>query len=121
MSAELTDIAANLAAELPFLATENLMMAAAQQGADRQDVHEIIRRHSLEAARRVKTEAAKNDLLERLQQETVFQGLDLKQVTDPSTLTGRAPQQVDAFIEQMVTPIRDRYRDQLGYKSEAKV
>lgn len=114
-------IAANLAAELPFLATENLMMAAVQAGADRQDVHEVIRRHSQEVARLVKTEAAKNDLLERLQQETLFKGIDVSRVTDPSTLIGRAPEQVDAFIETVVVPIRARYKDHLGYQAELKV
>ncbi len=107
-------IAANLAAELPFLATENLMMAAVQHGADRQEVHEVIRRHSQVVARRVKMEAAANDLLQRLQSEPIFQDVNVTQATDPSRLVGRAPQQVDTFIEQVVEPIRRRYGDALG-------
>lgn len=114
-------IAANLRAELPFLATENLMMAAVKHGADRQEVHEIIRRHSQAAAKRVKMEGASNDLLERLQGEPVFQKVDIEQAIDPSSLVGRAPQQVDTFIEQVVEPVRARYKDQLGYDPQAKV
>ena len=114
-------IAANLAAELPFLATENLMMAAVKHGADRQEVHEIIRRHSQAAAKRVKMEGASNDLLERLRSESVFQGVDMEGAIDPSSLVGRAPQQVDTFVEQVVEPVRTRYKDRLGYDPQAKV
>ena len=114
-------IAANLAAELPFMATENLLMAAVQQGADRQEVHEIIREHSQAAARRVKSEGAPNDLLDRLGKEPVFEGIDLAATLDPGRFIGRAPQQVDRFIEEVVTPIRQQYSDQLGYEPKLKV
>lgn len=106
-------VAKNLMAELPFMASENLMMAAVQRGADRQDVHELIRRHSQAAALRVKSEGADNDLLDRLRDESVFAGIDLGAVLNPSQFVGRAPQQVDAFINDVVEPIRARYREQL--------
>jgi len=114
-------IEANLAAELPFMATENLLMAAVQNGADRQEVHEVIREHSQAAAQRVKAEGQANDLLDRLAGEKVFAGIDLQAVLDPSQFIGRAPQQVDQFIEQVVTPIRKRYADQLQYDPDLKV
>ncbi|MEX0774220.1 MAG: adenylosuccinate lyase [Phycisphaeraceae bacterium] len=114
-------IAANLAAELPFMATENLMMAAVRSGGDRQEVHETIRRHSQAAAQRVKADGAPNDLLDRLAAEPAFTGVDLSTVLDPSRYVGRAPQQVEAFIAQVVTPIRRRYRQALKYKPTLKV
>ena len=104
-------IEANLAAELPFMATENLLMAAVRGGADRQDAHEVIRRHSQAAAERVKREAAANDLLERLRAEPTFEGIDLSAATDPSRFIGLAPEQVDRFLAEVVEPIRKRYPD----------
>jgi len=114
-------IAANLAAELPFMATEDLMMAAVRNGADRQEVHELIRRHSQEAAKRVKAEGADNDLLDRLAGEAAFKGIDLDAVLDPAMYVGRAPQQTDQFIEQVVEPIRKRYAAELDYEPQLKV
>ncbi len=114
-------IAAHLNAELPFMATENLMMAAVERGADRQAVHELIRCHSQTAAARVKLEGADNDLLDRLAGEDVFAGIDLRGVLDGSKLVGRAPQQVDAFVQQVVKPIRERYKDRLGYEPGVRV
>lgn len=111
----------NLMAELPFMATENLMMAAVKKGADRQDMHELIRVHSQAAAHRVKSEAKDNDLLERLAKEPVFQGVDMEALIDPAQFVGRSPQQVDAFIHDIVTPIRNRYAGKLGSKPEIKV
>lgn len=114
-------VVANLERELPFMATENLMMAAVRQGADRQEVHEVIRAHAQEAAQRVKAEGADNDLLDRLEAEPTFNGIDLKAELAPEKFVGRAPQQVDAFIEQVVDPIRKRYADTLGQSTELKV
>ncbi len=96
-------------------------MAAVQRGADRQAVHEIIRQHSQSAAQRVKEQGASNDLLERLGREKLFQGVDLKGVLEPSKFVGRAPQQVDQFLAEVVEPIRKRYRAELGYTPELKV
>lgn len=114
-------IAANLAAELPFMATENLLMAAVSRGADRQEMHEVIRKHSQAAAQRVKMEGVSNDLLDRLRTEPAFQGIDVSAVLDPSRFVGRAPEQVDAFIREVVAPIRKRYRDVLGQRPELRV
>lgn len=111
----------NLMAELPFMATENLMMAAVKAGADRQDVHELIRRHSQAAAHRVKAEAKDNDLLDRLRDEAVFKGIDMSDVMDPGKYVGRSPEQVDEFIVAVVEPVRARYRDRLGYKPQINV
>src|SRR5690606_28904826 len=77
-------IEANLRAELPFMATENLLMAAVQQGGDRQELHEVIRRHSQAAAQRVKAEGAANDLLDRLRADPAFAKVDIDAAMDPS-------------------------------------
>ncbi|MEX2671988.1 MAG: adenylosuccinate lyase [Phycisphaeraceae bacterium] len=114
-------IEANLNRELPFMATENLLMAAVKAGADRQEVHEVIRTHSQAAAERVKREGAENDLLDRLESEPTFKGIDLRAELDGRKFVGRAPQQVDAFIEEVVEPIRKRYADQLDARVELKV
>jgi len=114
-------VASNLDKELPFMATENLMMAAVQRGGDRQEVHEVIRAHSQEAAQRVKSEGQDNDLLERLAAEPAFQGVDLRAELDASKFVGRAPQQVAAFVRGVVDPIRERYHGDLGSEPELKV
>jgi adenylosuccinate lyase len=114
-------IRANLERELPFMATEELLMAAVQRGHDRQEIHEVIRRHSQTAAERVKAEGADNDLLERLSKEKCFSGIDLAAALDPARFIGRAPEQVDAFIELIVEPIRRRYEDRLEQNVELKV
>ncbi|MEO1236651.1 MAG: adenylosuccinate lyase, partial [Planctomycetota bacterium] len=114
-------IAANLAAELPFMASENLMMAAVQRGGDRQELHEVIRTHSQAAAARVKSEGRPNDLLDRLRGEPAFEGVDLDAALDPSSFVGRAPEQVDAFVAEVVGPIRERYADALAYDPALKV
>ena len=103
----------NLAAELPFMATENLLMAAVQAGGDRQELHEVIRAHSQAAAQRVKAEAADNDLLDRLKDEPAFATLDLDGVLDPANYIGLAPEQVNTFIADIVEPMRQRYADTL--------
>jgi len=114
-------IAANLAAELPFMASENILMAAVKQGGDRQTLHEVIRQHSQAAAQRVKQEGAANDLLDRLKSDENFRGIDLAAVLDPSQYVGLAPHQVDAFLADVVDPIRVRYRDALKYDPALKV
>jgi len=102
-------IASHLQAELPFMATENLLMAAAARGGDRQDLHERIRQHSQAAAGVVKQQGAPNDLIERLSADPSFQGLDFAAAMDPANFIGRAPQQVDEFLSEVVTPILKRY------------
>jgi adenylosuccinate lyase len=114
-------VQASVNAELPFMATEEILMAAVRAGGDRQKVHEIIRRHSQAAGQRVKQEGCANDLLDRLAGEAEFSKINLKNLLDPRQFVGRAPEQVDQFVQQVVEPIRARYRDQLGRKTELKV
>src|SRR5678816_2034027 len=108
-------------AELPFMATEEVLMAAVQKGGDRQELHERIRRHSLDAAAQVKQQGRPNDLIERLKGDVAFAGIDLTSVMDPNRFVGRAPQQVDAFVREVVEPIRARYKGQLGQDVQLKV
>ncbi|HEX3725889.1 MAG TPA: adenylosuccinate lyase [Pirellulales bacterium] len=102
-------IARHLQEELPFMATETILMAAVAAGGDRQDLHERIRRHSQAAAAVVKEQGAANDLLARLASDPAFAGLDWKAMLDPAGFVGRAPQQVDEFLSQVVAPLRARY------------
>jgi len=96
----------NLREELPFLATEEILMAGVRAGGDRQVLHERIRIHSQEAARRVKDEGAANDLFERLRSDAAFAGADLESALDARNFVGRAPEQVDTFVRDVVGPIR---------------
>lgn len=102
-------IARNLREELPFMATENILMAAVAAGGDRQDLHERIRQHSQAAAAEVKQFGRPNDLLARLASDPAFEGVDLNAAVDAKDLVGRSPQQVDEFLGEVVAPIRDRY------------
>jgi adenylosuccinate lyase len=102
-------IAKHLQEELPFMATEEILMAGVRAGGDRQELHERIRVHSQEAARQVKERGGANDLLTRLQSDSAFQSVDLTGTLDPLRFTGRAPQQVDRFVADVVGPIRQRY------------
>jgi adenylosuccinate lyase len=99
-------IARRLQEELPFMATENLLMAAVRQGGDRQTLHERIRQHSVAAANEVKQHGRPNDLLSRLQQDDAFQGIDLAAEMDPRAFIGRAAEQVDEFLAEVVEPLR---------------
>jgi len=114
-------IAANVTEELPFMGTENILMAAVKAGGDRQDLHERIRVHSAAAARKIKEQGGDNDLVERLKGDDAFAGLDFEKLLDPVTFVGRAPQQVDEFIAAEVVPVRKRYSDRLGQTAELKV
>jgi adenylosuccinate lyase len=114
-------IAAAVAAELPFMATEEILMAGVQAGADRQELHETIRRHSQAAAEQVKVYGRANDLVQRLKNDGSLRTLDLTQILDPRRFIGRAPQQVDHFIEHVVAPIRHKYRSKLGQSAELRV
>ncbi|MFK7959997.1 MAG: adenylosuccinate lyase [Phycisphaerales bacterium] len=114
-------VVANLAAELPFMATENLLMAAVRGGADRQDAHEVIRTHSQAAAQAVKQEGKPNDLLARIAGEPMFDGIDLDDVLDPAAYVGRAPEQVDRFLAEVAGPIAGRYADSDPAETELRV
>jgi len=92
--------------ELPFMATEQLIVRAVEAGADRQVVHEIIRRHSVDAATAMKNNGRSNDLLDRLASDGEFpRGVDLTAAANPARFVGRAPEQVDEFLAEVVEPI----------------
>jgi adenylosuccinate lyase len=100
-------------AELPFMATENVMMAGVKRGGDRQELHEAIRKHSLEAAKRVKQEGLDNDLMDRIAKDPQF-GMDAKalgEVLDPQKYVGRSPEITDEFLANEVEPMLARYSD----------
>ena len=111
----------NLQSELPFMATENVLMTAVEKGGDRQELHERIRVHSQAAAAVVKQEAGENDLLERLKNDSAFSSVDIDAEMVPSRFIGRAPEQVDEFIEQEIVPIRQKYADSLIVEAELRV
>jgi adenylosuccinate lyase len=96
--------------ELPFMATEELIVRAVRAGGDRQVMHERIRQHSIEAARALKNGAARNDMLTRLADDTVFNVplADLESALDATRFVGRAPQQVDEFLAEVVEPLLAR-------------
>lgn len=102
-------IESNLAAELPFMATEEILMAGVRAGGDRQDLHERIRIHSLAAAREVKEQGRPNDLLNRLRSDPAFAKVDLSAALEATRFVGRAPQQVESFLRDVVGPVRKRY------------
>jgi adenylosuccinate lyase len=105
------------------MATENIMMDCVKRGGDRQELHERIRVHSMEAARRVKQGDGVNDLLERIAGDPLF-GVTLRQLEDmlnPSAYVGRAPEQTDEFLKEQVGPVLERYKDILGIKVEISV
>jgi adenylosuccinate lyase len=102
--------------ELPFMATENLMMRSVKRGGDRQDLHERVRQHSVAAGARIKGEGLPSDLLDRIAADDVF-GVTREELEDalrPELYVGRAPQQVDEFLEEWVRPVLDRYSSEVG-------
>src|SRR5262249_27527005 len=111
-------MARHLEAELPFMATEVILMQGVQAGGDRQDLHERIRVHSQAAAREVKEQGGENDLIARLAADPAFAGVDLQSSLDPRHFVGRAPEQVDTFVSDFVDPIRTQYGDLLRRKSD---
>lgn len=116
-------IASHVLRELPFMATENIMMEAVKRGKDRQELHEKIRVHSMAAAQRVKGEGLDNDLIDRIINDESF-GLTKEEilgVIDPKKFVGRAPSQVIEFIEEYVNPIIDNNSEALKIKSEINV
>jgi adenylosuccinate lyase len=111
-------IAKNLGEELPFMATEEILMAGVQHGGDRQELHERIRVHSQAAAQQVKEHGRANDLLDRLKTDAAFASVDLGNALDARRFVGRAPEQVDVFISNVIEPIRRRYGDLGNQQSE---
>lgn len=109
--------------ELPFMATENIMMQAVKNGGDRQELHEKIRIHSMAAARVVKEEGKENDLIERIVKDESFNlNLDdIKAVLKPENFIGRAKEQTEEFLRDYVSPVLDKYKDVLGEEAELSV
>ncbi len=99
----------HLQEELPFMATEEILMAGVQAGGDRQELHELIRVHSQAAGQQVKVHGGNNDLLERLKSDSAFASVDLGRALDSRRFTGRAAEQVDSFVREIINPIRTRY------------
>lgn len=112
-----------LLSELPFMATENIMMDAVKAGGDRQELHEKIRELSMEAGRNVKERGLENNLLELIADDPAFNlSLDeLKKTMDPSKYTGRAKEQVDEFLAEVIRPILEANKESLGLKAEISV
>ena len=113
----------HLRAELPFMATENIMMDAVKAGGDRQELHERIRELSMEAAKTVKAEGKDNNLLELIAADPAFNLSleDLQKAMEPSRYTGRAAVQVDAFLKNVIDPMLESHRDLLGMTAEINV
>ena len=109
--------------ELPFMTTENIMMQAVKKGGDRQELHERIREHSMEAARMVKAEGKPNDLLERIAKDSAFNlnQEELATLLEPKDYVGRAPEQTEEFVNECVAPILATYKDELDVKVEINV
>ncbi len=114
-------IASHVAAELPFMATENILMAAVKAGGSRQVIHEKIRQHSHEAAAQVKQLGESNDLINRLKADPAFAKVDFAKVLNPKDYIGVAPHQVDKFIREVVTPAVRKYKQQLNRKVDLHV
>ena len=112
-----------LRAELPFMATEEILMAGVKAGGDRQTLHERIREHAMEAARRVKEEGAENDLFERIQADPAFAAVKalLPDLLDPAEFVGRAPEQVEEYVVGMVQPLVQERQHLLGLSGDVRV
>ena len=113
----------HMMAELPFMATENIMMDAVKAGGDRQELHEKIRQLSMQAGRHVKEEGGDNNLLELIAADPTFHMTleDLERSMDPAKYVGRAPQQVEAYLRDHIRPLLNENRDVLGWTSEISV
>jgi len=116
-------ITSRIMSELPFMATENIMMQAVKKNGDRQELHERIRVHSMAAAKVVKEEGKANDLLERIADDELF-NLDkdeLSTLLNPKDYIGMAPEQTVDFLKNCVKPILDKYKNEIGFKAEINV
>ncbi len=116
-------IRARIADELPFMATEALLVRAVEAGGDRQKAHAVIRAHSIAAAKAMKDGGAPNDMLQRLAKDKGF-GVpigDLQSATDASRFVGRAPEQVDDFLAEVIQPILDSAGDDVIGREEVRV
>lgn len=116
-------IASHVNNELPFMATENIMMESVKRGGDRQELHERIREHSMAAAQRVKGEGLDNDLIKRIIADDSFNlsKEEILAIIDPTKFVGRAPSQVVEFIDEYITPIIEDNKDAVDIHSEINV
>ncbi|MBD5117427.1 MAG: adenylosuccinate lyase [Ruminococcaceae bacterium] len=116
-------VRARVMKELPFMATENIMMRAAEKGGNRQELHEALRNHSLAAAKVVKEDGGENDLVDRIAADPIFMITkeEIESVLLPENYTGRSAQQVESFINECIKPVLDANKDVLGEKSELSV
>lgn len=116
-------IEAQLMAELPFMATENILMDAVKAGGDRQELHERIRTHSMAAAKTVKEEGKPNDLLHRIAEDPAFNisEEEISKIIKPENFTGRAEQQTLDFISEIVKPLLRENSEDIGVKTEINV
>lgn len=112
-----------LMSELPFMATENIMMDAVKKGGNRQELHERIRELSMEAGRNVKVEGKENNLLELIAADPIFQmtAEELEQTMEPSKYVGRSKEQVEAFLKNVIWPVLKENKDLLGLSVEINV
>lgn len=109
--------------ELPFMATENILMEAVKRGGDRQDLHEKIRRYSMQAAQNVKEFGKENNLIELISNDPSFKlsKQEIESILDPKKFIGRAPSQVKEYYEEYVKPILEKYKDELDFESEVEI
>jgi len=116
-------IRSRVMAELPFMATENVMMHAVEKGGNRQELHEKIRQHAIAAAAVVKQEGKPNDMIERLLADPEFclERADIEKVLVPENFTGRAPEQVEEFLNEVIRPVLAANADCIGQKAELNV
>ncbi len=116
-------IRARVMKELPFMATENIMMRAVEKGGNRQELHEALRQHSIAAAKIVKEEGGENDLVDRIASDPKFKITkeEIVAVLKPENFIGRCPRQVDRFIEECVDPVLEANKEVLGEKAQLSV
>ncbi|HIZ04140.1 MAG TPA: adenylosuccinate lyase [Candidatus Borkfalkia avistercoris] len=116
-------IAKHIAAELPFMATENIMMECVKAGGNRQELHERIRVHSMEASKNVKAEGKENNLIELIKADDMFAAVKdrLDGILDAKNFIGRSPEQVEEFLSAEIDPILEKHKDLLGESGEVRV
>ena len=116
-------IAKHIAAELPFMATENIMMECVKAGGDRQELHERIRVLSMEAGRNVKQEGKENNLIELIKNDEMFRAVwdKLDGILDAKNFIGRSSSQVEEFISAEIDPILEAHAKDLGEHGEVRV
>jgi adenylosuccinate lyase len=116
-------IARRISQELPFMATENIIMAIVKAGGDRQECHEKVRVLSHQAGAVVKEEGGENDLIDRVRKDDYFKPIwgQLDELLDPTTFVGRAPQQVDRFVTEWVEPALKPYQEALKHVKAAEL